>query len=40
MAGWRRSRRRKRVRFWRTLLLAILVAVPVLGVGLLIALAD
>lgn len=40
MAGWRRSRRRKRVRLWRTLLLALLVAIPVVGVGLLIALAG
>jgi Tfp pilus assembly protein PilN len=40
MAGWRRSRRRKRVRMWQILLVATLVALPLVSVALLVLMAD
>lgn len=40
MAGWRRSRRRKRLRMWQVLMVAGLVAAPLISVGLLFLLAD
>ena len=40
MAGWRRSRRNRRSRFWMTLLVALLVAAPLLVVGVLLLQPD
>jgi hypothetical protein len=35
MAGWRRSSRRKRVRMWQILMVAGLVALPLVSIALL-----